>query len=762
MSGLGFRGVPLTLRRLRWLLLLPIPLVWCLVGHRGGMEFLESKLLDMRFWYRGPLPAPAKIVYVDVDARTLADIGSFPWNRKYFAEVAQVLTEYGKVKAIGMDFVFSDIGLPEAIDDKKMIEGNIALGRFLWKTPSVIVGANFGSGDFRDPMDRYKLKRRYLPVIAAPLPPVSEIEPPEVPLFNIGRSSPFSPPGVGLIDTMNAGTRWIPLFAPTNTGTFYHIALQLARVYYGLERDAIKVGDSEITLVRPDGSVACRIPLAQRQLLEVNWFSGWNGIGARKHISFVTILALAENIYAADSSAAARESARANMASLGLDNAIILIGPTDNLLQDLAVTSMDDRPVPKVSVHANAIQTIISGLYLQRPPPWVTDAVVFALSLVVAGLAIAGGTRSVLAKIMAVVALAAYTVAAFSLFKTQHVVLPLALPLASAFSTSFAALIWQVVEEQQQKGRIKGMFGTYLSPAVVNRMIESGRDPELGGHDAEITAYFSDIQAFSSFSEVMSSQKLGELLNEFLTACTDIVTAEGGSLDKYIGDAVVAMFGAPIELPDHAYRACLASQLVQAKISEMREKWKGEGDKWPTLVHELRTRIGLNSGVCMIGNMGSTTRFNYTMMGDNVNTAARMESGAKSWGVYTMVTESTRSACEQFGGDRVVFRPLGKIVVKGRTQAVPIHEIVGLKEHVTDRMRRCISLFSAALDRFYAREWDAALAGFKESEKWEEYQPGVTPGVKTNPSIVYQEIVEEFRASPPEKGWDGAYVMKEK
>ena len=732
------------------------------MGHRGGLEFLESKLLDLRFWYRGPIPSPVNIVYVDVDARTLADIGSFPWNRKYFAEVARVLTDYGKVKAIGMDFVFSDIGMPEAIDDKKMIEGNIALGRFLWKTPSVVVGANFGSGDFRDPMDGYKLKRRYLPVVDGPLPPVSEIAPPEVPLFNIGKSSPFSPPGVGLIDTMNAGTRWIPLYAPTSTGTFYHIALQLARVYYGLDRDAIHVSDSDISLVRPDGTVACRIPLSQRQLMEVNWFSPWNGIGARKHISFVTILALAENIYSPDSSPAARASALQNMASLGLENAVILIGPTDNLLQDLALTPMDDRPVPKVSVHANAIQTIISGLYLQRPAGWVSDLAILGLSLIVAGLAVAGGTRSILAKVMAVVALIAYTVAAFSLFKTQHLVLPLGIPLASAFSTSFAALIWQVVEEQQQKGRIKGMFGTYLAPAVVNRMIESGRDPELGGHDAEITAYFSDIQAFSSFSEVMSSQKLGELLNEFLTACTDIVTAEGGSLDKYIGDAVVAMFGAPIELPDHAYRACVASQLVQAKVAELRDKWKGEGDKWPALVHELRTRIGLNSGICMIGNMGSRTRFNYTMMGDNVNTAARMESGAKSWGVYTMVTESTRRACEQFGGDRVVFRPLGRIVVKGRTQAVPIHEIVCLKENLSDSMRECISVFSAALERFYARDWQSALEGFRRSEPLEEHRPGVSPGVKTNPSHVYQEIVHEFMESPPADDWDGSYVMKEK
>src|SRR4051812_30858236 len=125
-------------------------------------------------------------------------------------------------------------------------------------------------------------------------------------------------------------------------------------------------------------------------------------------------------------------------------------------------------------------------------------------------------------------------------------------------------------------------------------MIESGEDPQLGGHESEITAYFSDIQGFSAFSEKLESGPLVELMNEYLTACTDIVQEEGGTLDKYIGDAVVAMFGAPIALPDHAYRACVASQRVHRKISELRTKWRSEGAKWPDIVSQMQSRIGLN------------------------------------------------------------------------------------------------------------------------------------------------------------------------
>jgi adenylate cyclase len=207
----------------------------------------------------------------------------------------------------------------------------------------------------------------------------------------------------------------------------------------------------------------------------------------------------------------------------------------------------------------------------------------------------------------------------------------------------------RALAEQRAKEQIKGMFGAYVSPELVNRMVNSGVSPELGGHDEEITAYFSDIQSFSTFSEKLKSGPLVELMNEYLTACTDIVQAEGGTLDKYIGDAVVAMFGAPIPMKDHAFRACVATQRVHLKLAELRDHWKSQGEKWPEIVWKMQTRIGLNTGVCMIGNMGSRTRFNYTMMGDDVNLAARMESGSKSWGAYTMCSEATKLACETHG-----------------------------------------------------------------------------------------------------------------
>jgi len=320
----------------------------------------------------------------------------------------------------------------------------------------------------------------------------------------------------------------------------------------------------------------------------------------------------------------------------------------------------------------------------------------------------------------------------------------------------------RVLSEQRAKEQIKGMFGTYISPALVNRMVESGEAPRLGGHEENITAYFSDIQGFSSFSEQLPPDRLVELMNEYLTACTDIVQEEGGTLDKYIGDAVVAIFGAPIALPDHALRACVAAQRVQQRQAELRVKWLREGEAWPQIVGEMQTRIGLNTGKCTIGNMGSRTRFNYTMMGDNVNLGARMESGAKSWGVYSMCTEATKVACEEHGGDRVVFRPLGRIVVKGRTKPVPVFELVGLKESVTAADRECIGIFTQGLECYYRRDWEGALARFRQSAALERHHPEASRGIHTNPSLVYQGIVVHCQQEPPPEGWNGEFVMKEK
>ncbi|MSU24204.1 MAG: adenylate/guanylate cyclase domain-containing protein [Opitutus sp.] len=752
---------------LRWLLLLPVPALWCVLSQFGWLAFLENKLLDWRFQYRGEIEAPIKVVYVNVDSLSLSEIGGWPWSRMYFSRVALALVNEGKAKAVGFDFVFSDLGISESVDRKKLVEGNAEFGRALFKEPPVVLAAAYAGWRFLD-INGHE-KERALSLVAGETRRLEDIEPPEIPAF---KRTPdpaqrifYNPPFVGLIDTIDNGTRLVPAWAPNNTGrTYYHMAFELARLYWGLPPGSLKVRGDHLDFVQTDGTVKTSVPLHAGQLLEINWFTHWES-PLTTLVEFSTVFKYADAVNSSDPEE--KKAGKDFFAQPEFKDAVVLIGPVDPLFQDLAPTSLDVHSVPKVSVHGNLLKTIVSGQFLNHFPTWYGVAwldylVVMVLTVLVSAFVAAGGVKGALSKHTAALLLTAYVFLAFWLFAHHHLVLPMAAPLGAALSTSFGTIIWQLIEEEKQKGRIKGMFGAYVSPELVSRMVESGDDPQLGGHDDEITAYFSDIQSFSSFSEKLGSGPLVELMNQYLTACTDIVQEEGGTLDKYIGDAVVVMFGAPIPLSDHALRACVASQRVHLKLGELRTKWQTETGKWPEIVHKMQTRIGLNSGVCMIGNMGSRTRFNYTMIGDNVNLAARMESGAKSWGAYTMCAEATKLACEKHGGDRVAFRPLGRIVVKGRSTAVPIYEIAGLKENVTTQTRECIGVFAQGLEKYYARDWDGALALFAQSRELEFNVPGKTPGVSSNPSLVYLDITEHYKHEPPAENWDGVYVMKEK
>ena len=740
----------------RFLLLLPLPLLWALGDHYGYLKSIENRLLDYRFRYRGEIASPVKLMYVDVDTRAIGHMGERPWNRARYGETARLVLEEGGAKGVGFDIVFSALSYSELVNKPEADKGNFALGKVAHKHPELVLGAQYTGG-----ASQTQEGIRQFPMLRLGFADRSKNDAPELPQYPLVTPKWSSTIGLIDVDTDYSGDevpRWAPIFAESSTATFWTMALQLACAELGVPPgSAVRNGDF-VEIKAKDGTVLRRIPMTEHQLLEVNWFSHWDSPTLNPRTSLADVL-----LYGAQfKSEKPEEVAEAKEFFKQFKDAIILIGPTDPLLQDLSVTPFDAQPVPKVGVHGNLIKTIVAEKYLHHTAKWVMWVAVLLLTISVSALAIVGGKHGGLLKIAATVVGGGYIFASLQLFAKFHLVLPMSAPLGAALSTSFIGIMWQLILEEKQKGRIKGMFGAYVSPELVSRMVDSDSEPQLGGHDDEITAYFSDIQAFSSFSEKLKSGPLVELMNEYLTACTDIVQSEGGTLDKYIGDAVVAMFGAPIPLKDHALRACVASQKVHAKLGELRNKWKSEEGKWPEIVHRMQTRIGLNSGTCMIGNMGSRTRFNYTMMGDNVNLAARMESGAKQFGVYTMIAEATKLECEKHGGDKVIFRQLDKIIVKGRSLPVTIYEVVGLKENLTPTTFECLELWKKAMDLYLAQDFDGAIAMSKQTHALEPNVPGRDPGVESNPSLWLASRCEYMKEHPPGEGWDGVFKMKDK
>ena len=727
-----------------WALLSQLPLTpfterKSFLGPDGFLAPFENHAIDARFNVRGSMDAPVKVCYVDVDTESINRLGNFPWNREYFAITLDALFEHGGVKAVGMDFVFSAAGV-SALGREEAEAGSKALGKSIHKNKNVVAAATFGT-------------KGVFPFIFQNSKVNLEDDAPELPAFPIVGPTWGH---VGLIDTVGNEVRYIPFFAKTSNHTYLPMSLELALFYWGLPASAVSVEKDDLVVRKDDGSTVASIPLVMGQLAEPNWFGAW--MEKDHHVSLVHVMAFAQALQ----SGTEEEKQMARDFFAPFKDSVALIGPVDPLLKDISLMPLNgSHAVPRVSVHGNLLKTILSGRFMERPPVWMNCALIFLLGFVAASFSIVPHRFNGLARICGVLAVLGYIGAAFLLFSTHDLIIPLIAPLGAAASCTFSGALIHLSNERRQKRRITGMFGTYLSPSLVEKMVDSGEEPKLGGIEAEVTAFFSDIQGFSGFSEVLSPQQLVALMNEYLSAMSDILMDEGCYVDKYIGDAIVGIFNSPVELEKHALKACVVTQLLHKRLAELRAKWASEGDKWPSFVSKMQMRIGMNTGRATVGNMGSEKRFNYTMMGDMVNLAARCESGAKSYGVYTMVTGETKRSAEA-GGDDCVFRFLDKIVVKGRSEPAEMYEVVCLRKDLDDETRQCIEIYAEGIEHYRAQRWSGALESFEKSAALESNRPERNPDSPTTPSLAMIERTRHLMDVPPGADWNGVYVMKSK
>ena len=335
----------------------------------------------------------------------------------------------------------------------------------------------------------------------------------------------------------------------------------------------------------------------------------------------------------------------------------------------------------------------------------------------------------------------------------ESYVLPMVAPIVGIGITYVSNILYRVLNEQKDKKFLKDTFGAYISPELIDQMYEEKQEPKLGGNTGYHTAFFSDIQSFSAFSEVMEPEAMVKLMNEYLTEMTNILLDHQGTLDKYIGDSIVAFYGAPVTVEEHELLACKTALAMEKKIVELREKWSHEDDK-PDLVHHLRHRVGLNSGPMVTGNMGSEMRMNYTMMGDTVNVAARLESSAKLYGVYIQVAENTYKKVK----DEFEWRTLDYVRVKGKKVPVHVYELLSEKGQLDDETSKMIGVFHEGLELYNDQKWNDALKKFEESATLEDEFP-TRP---TTPSKVYIFRCNHFIENLPEKDWDGVWTMTTK
>ncbi len=414
----------------------------------------------------------------------------------------------------------------------------------------------------------------------------------------------------------------------------------------------------------------------------------------------------------------------------------VLIGSNAPGILDLRPTPLS--PVsPGVEIHATVLDNILAGDFIRgQPPAGILVLLVFYSVFTAVG---ASALRKVWHQGLFFILCVSLPLAAAWLGFLAGRWVELVVPEFAVVSAFVVSALLNYGVEGKQRRFIKGVFRHYLSPQVIERIIENPALLSLGGEKREITSFFSDVAGFTSISERLSPEELVALLNEFLSEMTDIILEHGGTLDKYEGDAIVAFWNAPLDQPDHALRACRAAVACLGRLAELRPKWAGRAGR------SLTMRVGLNSGPAVVGNMGSTQRFDYTAMGDTINLAARLEGACKLYGVEVLAGEGTFALVK----DEMAARLVDRVRVVGKSQPVSVYEIAGRRDALSMADAERLALFERARRAFLNRAWDEAAGLFVSLEG-------------DGPAALYVERCRQLKESPPPPGWDGVFDLKQK
>ncbi|MBT8446435.1 MAG: adenylate/guanylate cyclase domain-containing protein [Gammaproteobacteria bacterium] len=424
-----------------------------------------------------------------------------------------------------------------------------------------------------------------------------------------------------------------------------------------------------------------------------------------------------------------------------LKGSIVLVGTTAPGLLDLRTTPVQEA-YPGVEVHANLISGILDGRLLEFPA-YAVGAEVTLLTLFGLTAAIVVPMLTPFAAMLLTAGLVAgYIIINLAAWYVGNVVFPLASGLLMLLALFLVSMSYGYFIETRGKRQLTGLFGQYVPPELVEEMAEHPDQYSLDADSRELTVLFSDVRGFTTLSEGLSPAELSGLMNEFLTPMTQVIHDQRGTIDKYMGDAIMAFWGAPLKDRDHAQHALEAGLLMIERLKELNKAFRAKN--WP----EIKVGVGVNTGMMSVGNMGSEFRMAYTVLGDAVNLGSRLEGLTKQYGVNMIVSESTAAAVPDY-----VYRELDRVRVKGKDEPIAIYEPIGLRGEVDKSWRDEIKLYREALKQYRHQEWDIAELQFlnlrKSSRSPELYQ-------------VYAERIAHFREHPPGADWDGVFTHTSK
>ncbi|TFG79086.1 MAG: CHASE2 domain-containing protein, partial [Spirochaetales bacterium] len=421
---------------------------------------------------------------------------------------------------------------------------------------------------------------------------------------------------------------------------------------------------------------------------------------------------------------------------------ICIVGWVGTGTTDIGVNPFHGEYI-NVGTHAAVADTILSRSFIRVTGPWISVLLSFLLApLIILGIGrFKPGVRSGMGFFSVLLILAG----SFALFAASGIFVG---PLGPALAMTIAVVVREALDfmgAEREKRFLRKAFGTYLSGAVVEEIISDPSRLKLGGSKREMTALFTDVRGFSTISEQLDPEALVALLNRYLSGMSDIVLDEKGTIDKYEGDAIISFFGAPLDLPDHALRACRSAILMKRKETALNELFLAQG----LAPSPLATRIGINSGDMVVGNMGTERKMNYTIMGNAVNLAARLEGVNKQYGSWILASDATVRAT----GSELLVRRMDRVRVVGIQEPVRLYEVLDLASDATPLMAQVVELFHVAMDAFEEKDWGEATERFKAV---------LYLSPEDGPAGKYLERCKKFGKTPPAKNWDGVFNLTEK
>jgi len=715
------------------------------------LRFMELKSLDLRMVSRGQLPAGGEVVIATVDEKSLSEIGRWPWSRAVTARLVDTLKGYG-AKAVGFDIVFAEpdqnagmqalaeiyqdaakMGIQDPrlmglLEDKakaansdailaKSIEKakNVSLGYFFHTTAKDV---GFISEDYiaasaalirnsiysmvrsKGQTGTYNIIQAY-----APIPSIKEIaEAGE----NSGYFNAFPDPD-GVI-------RWAPLAIKFEDNYYYSLPIAMLLQYLDFPMIVLNLADFGI-----DGITLgdLRIPTDESGRLLINY------LGPAKTFPHYSITDIMNGRLSPDL----------------FKGKIVVIGATATGIYDLRVTPFS--PVyPGVELHATVMDNILHRNFLEQSA-WTTfidicDIVVFGMIM---GIAVPR-VKAVHGILLSILLIGGFIAGNTLVFAKYNIWLNMIYPVLTMITIYLIITVYRYFTEEQEKKKVRGAFQYYLTASVINEILKDPSSLKLGGVKKNLTVMFSDIRGFTTISEKLIPEELVKLLNEYLTVMTDIVFKYEGLLDKYIGDAIMAVFGAPLEQPDHALRSCRTALEMMAELKVLQERWAREERPYVDI------GVGINTGDMVVGNMGSNMRFDYTVMGDHVNLSSRLEGINKEYGTHIILSEFTYEVVKE----EMFCREIDSVRVKGKKLPVKIYELICEKKDAAE-YEEYVRRFHNGMEKYKQGRWDEGIAAFRSVLEILPDDP---------PAKLYIQRCQDLKEHPPEGEWDGVFTMTKK